>query len=90
MADAPSESHAGQSSTVCIYFGGLNTSCEELSPQNSYDKGISKPVSLCVHVAKYMNVRHCCQMAQLVVEEIEFEQGWNFPSPTTMLLHSVK
>ena len=29
-------------------------------------------------------------MAQLVAEEIEFEQGWNSPSPTTMLLHSVK
>ena len=34
---------------VVRYFGGLNTSCEELGPQNSYDKGIFKPVSLCVH-----------------------------------------
>ena len=32
----------------CAYFGGLNTSCEELGPQNSNDKGIIQPVSLCV------------------------------------------
>ena len=31
------------------YFGGLNTSCEEIGAQNSYDKGIIKLVSLCVH-----------------------------------------
>ena len=30
-----------------------------------------------------MNVRHCCQMAQLVAKEIAwFEQGWNSPSHT--------
>ena len=43
---------------VVHYFGGLNTSCEELGPQNSYYKGISKPVSLCVPVA-IMKTIHC-------------------------------
>ena len=39
---------------VVHYFGGLNTSCEELSPQNSYNEEISKPVYLCVPVVKYV------------------------------------
>ena len=29
-----------------------------------------------------MNVRHHCQMAQLLAEEMEFEQGWNSLSHT--------
>ena len=29
-----------------------------------------------------MNVRHCCQMAQLVAEEMRLGQGWNSPSYT--------
>ena len=33
-----------------------------------------------------MNVRHCCQMAQLVAEEMEFGQGWNSPFHTVFNL----
>ena len=29
-----------------------------------------------------MNVSYCCQMAQVVAEEMGFGQGWNSPSHT--------
>ena len=35
---------------------------------------------ICSHCQ--MNVRHCCQMAQLVSEEMRFELGWNSTSTT--------
>ena len=31
-----------------------------------------------------MNVSYCCQMAQVVAEEMGFGQGWNSPSHTNL------
>ena len=37
-----------------------------------------------------MNVKHCCQMAQLVAEEMGFGQGWNSPSHTFLKIDQKK